>query len=858
MVSSFADAVRSLPDDELAALLRARPDLLVPAPADLSAVAARAQSRMSVTRAVAQLHRFQLEMLDALRFLAADGGAATLDDLIAAAVATGSVDREQVCDAVGVLRRLMLVYGTDDALQVVAAADEVLGPHPAGLGAPAAELAKRAAQQDPAVAAQAGRAAALVGDAARLRRAVMSAPQEARAVMTRLAAGPPVGTVDAGAVQAGAGHGHGTGSGHGTDTGYGTGSGQEPPEGEPGESAAAESAAVESPVAWLVERGLVAATSATTVELPREVGLLLRRDRGPLGELHPAPPQPDADRVARDSADAAGAGQAMTAVQQAEAVLSTLASAPAPVLRSGGLGARELRRLARAVQVAEPTVALFVETCFAAGLLGQTEPSRPHEQPTFRPTSAYDHWANAPLAERWHLLAGTWLTMTRQPALVGRRDSRDRLVNALTEDVERAGAPTGRRIILGVLAEQPAGTVLGADAVRELVGWYAPRWTSGRDEAVVRILDEAASLGLTGLGALTSYGSALLAQARQPPDGEDEFSPPEPQEPAGASEPGPAAAGSGPGPVERLAELLPAPVEEVMVQADLSVVVPGPPEPTLAAELELVTEHESAGGASVHRVTRDSVRRALDAGYTADDLHRLFSRRSRTAVPQALTYLVDDVARAHGGLRVGPAQSYLRSEDEALVMQALADRKLSSLRLVRLAPTVLVSPTTGRGKLVSALRDAGYAPVPEEVGGAAVLVRPRGERAVAHPRPAAPADPASAGRVPTARLLGIIEDLRRVEARTRRSPQARRNGAVPADAAAGGGQGHTDALAVLRQALQDKALVRVGYVDGHGSRTSRLVRPVSIGAGYLRAEDERHDTLHTFALHRITGAELDG
>jgi hypothetical protein len=46
-------------------------------------------------------------------------------------------------------------------------------------------------------------------------------------------------------------------------------------------------------------------------------------------------------------------------------------------------------------------------------------------------------------------------------------------------------------------------------------------------------------------------------------------------------------------------------------------------------------------------------------------------------------------------------------------------------------------------------------------------------------------------------------------------------------------------------------------VDSHGGRSCRLLRPISIGAGYLRAEDERTDTLHTFALHRITAASRD-
>jgi hypothetical protein len=48
--------------------------------------------------------------------------------------------------------------------------------------------------------------------------------------------------------------------------------------------------------------------------------------------------------------------------------------------------------------------------------------------------------------------------------------------------------------------------------------------------------------------------------------------------------------------------------------------------------------------------------------------------------------------------------------------------------------------------------------------------------------------------------------------------------------------------------------VWLGHVDSHGGTATRVVRPVSIGAGYLRAEDERTDTLHTFALHRITSA----
>jgi hypothetical protein len=357
-------------------------------------------------------------------------------------------------------------------------------------------------------------------------------------------------------------------------------------------------------------------------------------------------------------------------------------------------------------------------------------------------------------------------------------------------------------------------------------------------------------LGLTGSGALTGYGRLLLAEAgRAGPDADAAGLPDDPLGVLVAEEPAGSAA------VAALDALLPAQVDHVLVQADLTVVVPGPAEPSLAAELELVTVAESA---SVRRVTAESVRRSLDAGYPAADLHGLFARRSRTPVPQALTYLIDDVARRHGGLRVGTAGSYLRSDDEALIAEANADRRLAPLQFRRLAPTVLASRLPV-ARVLEALRAAGYAPVAEDASGAAVLTRPKPRRA--GPKPPTPYRPPDPYLVPylvpqqlsEPRLAAIVEQIRRGDElahAARRAPvdvvEARLNGAD-----------HMRALSVLQQAVRDRALVWVGYVDGQGTPTSRLLRPVSIGSGFLRAEDERTETLHTLALHRITAAVLD-
>ena len=152
----------------------------------------------------------------------------------------------------------------------------------------------------------------------------------------------------------------------------------------------------------------------------------------------------------------------------------------------------------------------------------------------------------------------------------------------------------------------------------------------------------------------------------------------------------------------------------------------------------MVADVESSGGATVFRVSESSVRRALDAGWSATDLHDFFTRASRTPVPQALDYLVDDVARQHGRLRVGAIECYVRSDDHGLLSQVLNDRRAASAELRRLAPGVLVSGL-GADEVLTVLREAGYAPAGENPGGA-VLTRP-------------PARPRAAGRRTGSRAL---------------------------------------------------------------------------------------------------------
>ena len=70
---------------------------------------------------------------------------------------------------------------------------------------------------------------------------------------------------------------------------------------------------------------------------------------------------------------------------------------------------------------------------------------------------------------------------------------------------------------------------------------------------------------------------------------------------------------------------------------------------------------------------------------------------SVTGVPQALSYLIDDVGRRYGVLRLGKASTYLRSDDPALIDQAVAEASSLGITLRKLAPTVAISTVADAG-----------------------------------------------------------------------------------------------------------------------------------------------------------------
>ncbi|MEU7498273.1 helicase C-terminal domain-containing protein [Streptomyces griseofuscus] len=869
---SLAEALRARDDASLAALLRSRPDLITPVPTDLTQLATRAGTRASVLRALERLDRFALQTAEALAVAPDPASGTALLGLMA-----GDAGDETVAAALpralATLREQALVWGDDERLRLVRTARELLAPSPGhpsptGLGPTVHEAtsgmspgriqeivttAGLASTHDSVSAVTA--LTSLFTHRKKMAKLLSGAPEGSLEVLSRLVWGPPYGQVTP----------------------------------EPA-----------AHLRWLLDRGLLLPTAPGTVVLPREVALHLRAGRAHR-EPEPLPPAVEPAATHRpQGVDAAAAGQAHTALATVEELLKDWDEGGPAVLRAGGLSVRDLKRTAVALDAPEPIAAFWVELAYAAGLLA----SDGEADERYAATPFYDEWLERPPAERWALLAEAWLTATRAPGLVGGRDAKDRTLSALGPGLDRSAAPEVRHRVLTLLAGLPAGAAPAPESILTRLHWERPlRGTAGtprpgRDTPAEDLrtrlarwtLTEAELLGVTGRGALSTQGRALLGAPG--PGASDGPGPggPGPGGPAGASgmpgggEPGgpgdklpvhhhrapasaPAAAPSGPAslvplsPAEQavatataarlLAPLLPEPLDHVLLQADLTAVAPGPLERPLAEMLGVLADVESKGGATVYRFTPGSVRRALDAGRTAADLHDFLARHSRTPIPQPLAYLIDDVARRHGHLRIGAASAYVRCDDDALLTEILADKRATALRLRRLAPTVLAAQSDPAA-LLEGLRAMGFAPAAESAEGDVLITRAHAHRTPPRtaPEPVPDGPPPPDGTLLSAAIRAIrAGDLAATAPRkpTGTDPAA---GELPRTSAA-------ETLATVQAAVLTGDSLWIGYVNAEGAASQRVIAPIRVEGGFVTAYDHTADEVRTYPLHRITGvAEL--
>jgi len=708
---SFTEELRNRSDDQIMALFSLRPDLISPVPADLMALAARANSAPSLMRARESLDKFRLDILTAL---------CTLEEPIAIEQVL-SVTTAEAMQAVESLWQIALLYKDGERYRIPSNVRTLVGENPAGLGAKSSRPV----------------------DFERL----TLAPKGALETLQRMVWGPPKGQI-------------------------------------------ADVKKAPPVIKWLLENNFLVPFDSQTVLLPREVAMHLREGKV-FKVLQPTRPQVTGQTRKQKAANFAAIANISTFVRWAEELGHNWSDEPPLALRSGGVGVRDLKRSAQHLGISEPCVAFVAELLYIAGLVVIDTDDQ------ILPTSAFDIWLTKSIAEQWLALTSLWLETSRMSGLIGKGDSKN--IAALGPELDRGGVATLKRVILKVLQDQPEVDP-ALDSIVATITWLLP--TRANRDYIEWILREAEWLGLTGQGALSSFGSALINH-----------------EDLG------------------IESALPKPVDHILIQADNSAVAPGPLTLELANAIGTIADIESRGGASVYRFSEASIRRGLDHGQTGDQIKDFLKKISKTPMPQPLEYLITDVAKRHGRLRVGNTTSYLRCEDEGLIQEILHDRRLDHLRMRKLAPQVVISDVESH-ELMRVLRDAGYLPAAENATGVLVTA-PTLRRAKARPKP-----PRVTAELNTPSELLIASALRALRAGERASSHKPRE--VPRTTA-------NETVDLLHQYIEERASLTIGYADTNGGVSNRLIDPLSISLGTLVARDHATGEITHFRFPRITG-----
>ncbi|MFE3200854.1 helicase-associated domain-containing protein [Embleya sp. NPDC059237] len=676
-------------------------------------------------------------------------------------LAAAGIPQERVAETVTGLRERALLLPAPSGRLAVPSLLHTLAADLAGFGAPAERLlttafnaseVKRVASGlglgDVRTRADAQRGiVAVLSDPERVRAMVADAPRDALDLLEHLVPGPPLLRTHCFVAIGGRYYGAGTKYTF-----------REGGSGDPGTD-------------WLATRGMVVPVDQDLVEMPYEVARALRVDDAALPIALTPEPLTRTTPLPRGT-DEHGAGAAAAAAWRAELVLRELAAHPVAVRKAGGIAVRDTRRLAKAAGASEEHTRLWLDLAVNAGLAGphveapeskqgkrqgRRAASTPPAAARLLPTERYDDWAAASPAGKLLPLIATWAVVP-EVFTCWPEDAGETPV-ALVSPQDGFAVPL-RHGVLRALATLPEGRGLapGPEARAELferAAWFQPLLGTSLlgdvsatseehaqfDGRVTATLAEAELLGLVAGGALTGIGRAVGAflDARAA----DHF----PAVPGADADPEaseldglgidvtrrPALARAVAALRDTLRTTLPAPSTTARFQSDLTATVTGAPAPALAELLSAVGDIESEGHAVVWRIAPASLRRAYDAGHSADEVAERLAAASSNGLPlpQPLAYTIKDTARTHGRLRVVRSACCIRCDDPALIAEVAGARAPAKLGLRRIAPTVLIS-TAPPEETLTALRGAGYAPALEAETGTTVLERAPAQRAPNH------------------------------------------------------------------------------------------------------------------------------
>ena len=413
---------------------------------------------------------------------------------------------------------------------------------------------------------------------------------------------------------------------------------------------AASTQAPTSPIHALYDIGFIGVDSYDQgVWIWREVAQILRPDLIATWETPPVP-----DPVAFD-ADRSHIAHPLATLER---ILDLWRATPPPALADGGLGVAPVRAIAKRIGIPAGHAGLLAHLAISIGLLRSsmigTEGRGRNAQAVYgwALTDTVPEWLRLPATQRWALLVHQWLTDDTlidtdalperwQPGLPGAEPLRRHLVLRSLETLQPGHAT--------------ASGVMASWTVHQYPQVLWPSQTSA-------VIEAARALGLVppdGPVGLTRSARALL-------DGTLDHGNPS------------AAADNAP----------PAHTGMLIVQGDHTVIAP--PDVDLDARLFLdrIATLETDAGARIYRLTETSLSAAITAGLSPADIQNGLNERSRTPIPQNVSYLITDVDRKRKLITLATAVTVIASSDPALITAAV---RVKAAGLRGLGPYAAVS-----------------------------------------------------------------------------------------------------------------------------------------------------------------------
>lgn len=273
---------------------------------------------------------------------------------------------------------------------------------------------------------------------------------------------------------------------------------------------------------------------------------------------------------------------------------------------------------------------------------------------------------------------------------------------------------------------------------------------------------------------------------------------------------------------------LPSVQEKIILQADLSLIAPGPLPTQLESLLRRFASTETIGLASTYRLSALSVCHGLETGLTIDEIRNCLKTASGMPLPQPVEYLLNEVVARFGRLVIldsadSTERSSIASQDTLLLTEIGNDPRLRAFSLTRPSSESLTcrfEPSV----VYFGLRECGYLAIRRDRSGAVISPVEAAE--------------AIAGKT----LLSTLEmDLARIRA---------------ADSAMSAG-GNDEALTrQVQLAIRNKARLLITATIADGSSAIFDLMPSGISNGRLRGLDRKAQIERTLPLSTITAITL--